>query len=318
MGSPEENLLRAIFSGEGKRVKKTNPTCALCEDTVEPAYTFVVEGRDLCQQHGRGILILNGLYERLSNRETEPSDTDFVPELNLAFEMEDWRARKYFAVAQRIIVTSAFRFSGGDFPREELAWKQVNEEEDSDIFQLLSRAGIAELDKGEVRLSSKVKDLCQALVTGERLNSDEVRKTLEGVYGWNSVSLGKALIDDWLDGNRGKGSKGRPRYLCAILSFLGNILYLQEHSEQLDRHVHAGILSNYNRKALPGMSLHQYWELIIRLLGLGGKACRIIEASYSKLTPTGPELEVDLKDTTLLFLERERERQREYIRERGR
>lgn len=315
MRSPEENLLRAIFSDEGKRVKRVNPTCALCEDTVGPAYTFIIEGRDFCQQHGRGIFMLNGLYERLSKGKTEPSDTDFVPELNLAFEMEDWRARKYFAVAQAIIVTSAFRFSGGDFPRKELAWKQANEEEDSDIFQLLSHAGIAKLDKGEVCLNSKVKDLCQALVTGERLDSEKVRKAFEEVYAWISVLLGKALIDDWLDGNRGRG---RPRYLCAILSFLGNILYLQEHSEHLDRHVHAGILSDYNRKALLGMSPHQYWELIIRLLGLGGKACRIIEASYSKLTPSGPELEVDLKDVTQIFLERERERQREYLRERGR
>lgn len=318
MGSPEENLLRAIFSGEGKPVKRTNSTCALCEDAVEPAYTFIIEGRDFCQQHGRGILMLNGLYERLSKGETEPSDTDFVPELNLAFEMEDWRARKYFVVAQRIIVTSAFRFSGGDFPRKELAWKQVDEEEDADIFQLLSRGGVAHLDKGNISLSPPIKNLCQAVGTGERLDSEEVRKSFERIYGWISVLLGKALIDDWLDGNRGKGSKGRPRYLCAILNFLGNILYLQEHSEQLDKHVHGGILSNYNRKALLGMSPHQYWELIIRLLGLGGKACRIIEASYSKLSPTGPDLEVDLKDVTLLFLERERERQREYIRGRGR
>jgi len=276
--------------------------CPLCENEVRDP------NRNMHEQCEMAMDILNDLTEMLSNKTVEPWVRDFIPELNFVFE-EDWRVKRIFKITEKVIVTSLLHYAGGDFPATELELN-LSASESSRLFDVLETAELAKLEEDKVRLCPLGKRLCEEeLATGAPLDSPGVRRPIEELRGWICITVARALLDDWLEGNRGAG---RPRNLLKMLQWLSNVMI--DNPDKVPATLEANEIF-YERRDFFGISKPQTERLAAALLGIRGKYPKLFAAFRPS---AGGLLYVDLKPQTQRFLERERDRVRARQRARGR
>lgn len=276
--------------------------CSLCENEVrEP-------GRDMHEQCEMAKDTLDDLTEMLMGGIVEPWVRDFAPELNFVFE-EDWRLKRVFKAAEKVITTSLLHYGGGDFPATELDLKLPTNEVNR-IFDILETAEFAKLEKDNVCLCPLGKRLCQEeIATGAALDSPGVRGPIEELRGWICIIVAKALLDAWLNGSRGAG---RPRNLLKMLQWLSNVMI--DNPDKIPATLEANEIF-YEPYDVFGIPKAQIERLAAGLLGIRGRHPKV----FAAFRPTaGGSIYVDLKPQTRIFLERERKRLRERRRGRGR
>ncbi len=276
--------------------------CSLCENEIrEP-------GRTLHEQCEMAKDILDDLTEILAGEAVEPWVTDFVPELNFVFE-EDWRLRRIFKTAEKVIVKSVLYFGGGNFPLTKLDI-DFSTSEVIRIFDILETAGLARIYGDTVSLCPLGKKLCEEqIATGAPLDSPGVRGPIEELRGWICITVANVLLGEWLKGNR---RPGRPKNLLKMLQWLSNVMI--DNPDRIPTTLEANEIF-YERYDVFGISKAQIERLATTLLGIRGKSPKV----FAAFRPTaGGLIYVDFKPQTQIFLERERERLRERRRARGR
>ncbi len=276
--------------------------CCVCGNEVRDPRRTMHEQCEMARD------IVDDLREMLSEGTAEAWVRDFIPELNFVFE-EDWRLRRIFKVAERVIVKSILYFGGGNFSIDELEIDLPRSELDR-IFDVLTAAGLASLDGDEIHLGTIGSKLCQEnIATGAALDSPGVRGPIEELRGWICITVAKSLLDEWLRGIR---RPGRPKNLLKMLQWLSNVMI--DNPDRIPTTLEANEIF-YERYDVFGISQAQIERLAIALLGLRGKSPKVFAAFRPQ---PGGMLLVDLKRETRIFLERERERVLERRRGRGR
>lgn len=276
--------------------------CCVCGNEVRDPRRTMHEQCEMARD------IMEDLREMLASGKVETWIKDFIPELNFVFE-EDWRLKRIFKVAERVIVKSVLHYGGGDFPLSELEIN-ISTSELNGIFDILEAAGLASIEGNNVHLGPIGVRLCQQnIATGTALDSPDVRGPIEELRGWICVTVAKGFLDDWLSGHR---RTGRPRNILKMLEWLSNVMI--DNPNRIPTTLEANEIF-YERYDVFSISKAQIERVAIALLGLRGKSPKVFAAF--KPQPGGMLL-VDLKPQTRIFLERERERVLERRRGRGR
>lgn len=274
--------------------------CKLCRSRVLKSHAI----GSLCRICDRVFSTAEDITNMLSRDDIPEWLTNFLPECASIFE-EDRRFKKYYSAADLIILKSAFAYGGGDFPIDDLKKLFRSEEDKRKIFQVLSRAGIAELDGNRVHLEPLAKKICELIPAGADWGDPEIKKIQEQMRGWITFLLGYSLTRHWVEGNH---DLGRPRNFLIILSYLCR---LWDFEGEIPKRVHGSELFSPDECPF-GVGPRQLARLLSRIIGLGGRYPKLFERSYNR---GGGRLDLDLKPQTQVFIERERERYRE--RERG-
>jgi hypothetical protein len=282
--------------------RKRKKKCPLCGQEVR-------EDLDFHYQCSRIIFQTNEIAKAYLSSQIEDWIRDFVRELDFVFKRDTRRARRYFNVAEEIVLKSVRDYGGGDLPKNDvLELANRDHGEVLRIFEILHFAKIARLDREMIHLEELGRSIAEAMPRGERLDSAEIRNALEEMRGAICVALAKSLIDRWLDGEK---EYGRPRNYLFILHYISNLLLLYEDGP-VPKKVRGSEIFIGTEK-LFGVLPRQHLKFLKDVLGLEGHSPKVIE---SFVTLPGGKITVELKDTIVRYIERMRERYRERARER--
>ena len=278
--------------------------CALCHD-IE-----VDTPGEICELCWLTVFQTDEIAEAYSTGKVENQIRNFIPEIEFTFE-RDLKVSRYFNTAWEIIQKSFTDYMGTPIPQnriEEL--KNKNPEEIREIFDILKFANVAHLEGEVVKLDSMAERIVEILPTGEPLASPSVKGIIREMRGSICIALAQPLLDP-------DRSPRRPRNFLVNFNHLSNVL---RHYEPFGRatglirkEVHADeFFIPIAAKRFPvQIGQKQMLKILRDHFGWVGEP-KIIEAFKS--TPSG--YIYVLKDVTLTYMERMRERRRERPRER--
>lgn len=282
--------------------------CRLCHDIHDIIEVDTVS--KICELCRITIFQTDEVAEAYSTGQIEDQIRNFIPEIELTFE-RDHGVSRYFNTAWEIIQKSFTDYMGIPIPQnriEEL--KKKNPDEVRKIFDILKFAKVAYLEGELVKLDNMAERIVEILPTGEPLSSPRVKGVVREIRGSICIALARALLDP-------DRSLRRPRNFLVNLNHLSNVLYhykpFGNGTGPISREVRADeFFVPITGKRFPvQIDQKQMLKILRDHFGWLGEP-KIIEAFRS--TPSG--YIYVLKDVTLAYLERMRERWRERPRKR--
>ena len=277
--------------------------CALCHDIVE-----VDTASEICELCRITTFQTDEIAEAYSTGQVEDQIRNFIPEIEFTFE-RDRRVSRYFNTAWEIIQKSFTDYVGTPIPQRQIEeLKGRNPDQVRKIFDVLKFAKVAYLEGELVKLDSMAERIVEILPTGELLSS----RTVKGAFGEMRGSICIALAQPLLDPDR---SPRRPRNFLVNLNHLSNILSHYEPFGMATGPISKVVGADEFFIPIAGkrypiqIGQKQMIKILRDHFGWIG-APKMIEAFES--TP----YRYVLKDVTLVYLERMRERWRERPRER--
>jgi len=276
--------------------------CALCHD-IE-----VDIAGEICELCRITIFQTNEIAEVYSTEQVEDQIRNFIPEIEFTFE-RDRRVSRYFSTAWEIIQKSFTDYIGTPIPQnriEEL--KGRNPDEVRKIFDVLKFAKVAHLEGKLVKLDSMAERIVGLLPTGEPLSSPRIKGVFREMRGSTCIALAQPLLDP-------DRSPRRPRNFLVNFNHLSNVLSRYEPFGKaigpISKEVPADefFIPIAGKRYPTQIGQKQMIKILQDHFGWIGEP-KIIEAFKS------PPYRYTLKDVTLVYLERMRERWRERPRER--
>jgi len=277
--------------------------CRLCHDIIE-----VDTASKICELCRITIFQTEEITEAYSTGQVEDQIRNFIPEIEFTFE-RDRMVSRYFNTAWEIIHKSFTDYVGTLIPQREIEeLKGRNLDEIRKIFDVLKFAKVAHLEGELVKLDSMAERIVGILPTGEPLSSPIVK----GVFREMRGSICTALAQPLLDPDR---SPRRPRNFLVNFNHLSNILSRYEpfgpDNDSISKVVDSEefFIPIVGKRYPLQIGQKQMIKIQQDHFGWRGEP-KIIEAFKS------PPYKYVLKDVTLVYLERMRERWRERPRER--
>lgn len=277
--------------------------CRLCHDIIE-----VDTASKICELCRITIFQTHEIMEAYSTGQVEDQIRNFIPEIEFTFE-RDHMVSRYFNTAWELIQKSFTDYVGIPVPQREIEeLKRWNPDEVRRIFDVLRFAKVAHLEGELVKLDSMAERIVEILPTGEPFSSPAVKGAFGEMRGSICIALSQPLLDT-------DSRPRRPRNFLVNFNHLSNIL---------SRHEPFGMATGPISKVVDSE------EFFIPIVGkrypvqIGQKQMiKILQDHFgwrgeSKIIEAfkGPPYKYVLKDVTLFYLERMRERWRERPRER--
>ena len=277
--------------------------CALCQD-ISAADT----SNQICELCRTTIFQTDEIAEAYSTGEVEDQIRNFIPEIEFTFE-RDYRVSRYFNTAWEIIQKSFTDYVGTPIPQREIEELEGRNPDDvRRIFDVLRFAKVAHLEGELVKLDSIAERIVEILPTGEPLSSPAVKGAFGEMRGSICIALAQPLLDP-------DSRPRRPRNFLVNFNHLSNILSRYEPFGMATGPISKVVDADEFFIPIAGsrypvqISRKQMIKILQDHFGWTGER-KIIEAF--KGTPH----RYVLKDVTLAYLERMRERWRERPRER--
>lgn len=279
-------------------------TCSLCRDLE------VDKSGRICELCFYTRFQADEVMQAYSQGDVEDEIKNFIPEIELTFERDNWYSRHFTAAMEVIIQTALFGVPSPTPISRIPSLRELDESKVTEIFEILEPAGIAHLRQNSVHLDTLADELAKRLPTGVDLSSPEVRIPLKEVRGAICMALGNSIVGL-------EKPVRRPRNFLLNLNCLSNILSRYEPfggqtgpvpKEADGDEFFIPLRSRVHERFMIQIAEPQMLKILGDLLGWTKAEPKIIESF--RVTPKG-YYRFALKDVTLAYLERMRERWRE-------
>lgn len=284
--------------------KRQKIKCALCHDIG------VGKAGVICQLCLITMFQTDEIAEAYLTGKVESQIRNFIPEIELTFE-RDRRVSRYFNTAWEIMHKSFTNYTGTLIPLDQIEeLKGRNSEEVHEIFDVLKFAKVAHRDGELVKLDSMAERIVGFLPIGEPLSSPRIKGVIREIRGSICIALAQPLLDPYR-------SPRRPRNFLINFNHLSNVLSRYEPLGQATGSISKEVCADEFFIPIVGkrhpiqIGQKQMYKIIQDHFGWIGEP-KIIDSFYKDRDGYS----FVLKDVTLDYLERMRERWRERPRER--